>query len=48
METLRACRSVGDIKQALDGLPATLDETYEHILSDMCYHDADQALSILT
>jgi len=48
METLRACRSVSDIKRALDSLPATLDETYERILSDMCFYNADQALSILT
>lgn len=48
METLEECMTLDEIEDALDDLPATLDETYERILRDIWKTDAKKAHNILT
>ncbi|KAL8835098.1 MAG: hypothetical protein Q9170_003454 [Blastenia crenularia] len=47
LETLRACNKISAIKQALDRLPVTLDETYERILRAIGPADSPEAYLIL-
>ncbi|KAL8807781.1 MAG: hypothetical protein Q9200_004529 [Gallowayella weberi] len=47
LDTLRACNKVSAIKQALDQMPPTLDETYERILKAIEPNDTVEAYHIL-
>ena|SRR5438046_7708293 len=47
LETVRKCRRMTQIQQALKTLPETLDETYDRILSSIAKEDREDAKFVL-
>ena len=48
LDMLRECFTEREIKQALDNLPETLEETYERIFSSIPRHHLKQVKTIMT
>lgn len=48
IETIRECRTVAEIEEALDNLPETLDDIYERVLQAIWKIDAEKGRAIFT